>query len=196
MRNGRCRMHGGASLAGPASRTWRDGRHSKVLPKRLLADAQASLADPDRLAMAEELAVVDARINDILRRVERGESGALWKQLRRTWSAFETARRSRDTVATGTALETIGGLITGGHADHAAWNDVMSLIRDRQRLVESERKRLVEDRQVIAVEQALGMMGQLVDAVRAHVRDPAALQAITNEFVRLSGRPYPERSDC
>ena len=166
------------------------------MPKRLMADAQASLTDPDRLAMESELAVIDARINDVLQRVDSGESGQLWRQLGETWKLYEKARRSSNAATMGTALVEIGDLITSGHADREAWADVLNLINRRQRLVESERKRRIEEHQMISTEQALAIMGQLVNAVRAHVRDPAALQAITNEFVRLTGRPYPERSDC
>jgi hypothetical protein len=52
--------------------------------------------------------------------------------------------------------------------------------------VESERKRVVEAQQVIAIEQALGMMSVLVDVVRRHVRDDATLRIISNEFARLT----------
>ena len=167
------------------------------MPKRLMADAQASLTDPDRLAMESELAVIDARINDVLQRVDSGESGQLWRQLGETWKLYEKAHRSSNAATMGTALVEIGDLITSGHADREAWDDVRSLIRDRQRLVESERRRLVEAQQMIRIEQALAMMGQLVAAVRAHVRDKVALRAVATEFARLTGRPDPEQlPDC
>ncbi len=66
-----CSMHGGKSLARPASLAWVNGRHSRTLPKRLLADAVAAMWDPNKLAM------INVRINDALSRLERGDSGAV-----------------------------------------------------------------------------------------------------------------------
>ena len=93
-----CVMHGSKSPKGPASPTWKDGRHSRVLPRRLLAAAEASLRDPNKLALEDELALIDARVNDILKRVDSGESGQLWRELRQTWRVYETARRAGDTA--------------------------------------------------------------------------------------------------
>jgi hypothetical protein len=42
MANGRCRLHGGKSLAGPASPSFKHGRHSKWLPKEV---AENNIAD-------------------------------------------------------------------------------------------------------------------------------------------------------
>lgn len=179
-------MHGGRSLVGPALPGWIDGRRSKYLPKRLLADYHASLNDPEKLALDAELAVIDARMNDVLSRVDSGESSRLWGELRATYKELETARKIGDTAGLQLALLALGDLIKAGHADWAAWADVRSLIRERKGLVESERKRLVEMQQVIAVDQAMALMAQLIDAVR-EVADDRTLRAVTDRFVRITG---------
>src|SRR4051812_28697546 len=81
MPNGRCRMHGGKSLSGPASPTFTTGRHSKYLPARLLARYQEMTQDAELLALRDEIALIDARISDVLQRVERGESSRIWREL-------------------------------------------------------------------------------------------------------------------
>ncbi len=184
-------MHGGKSLAGPASGTWIDGRHSKVLPKRLLADYQASLDDPDRLVLNAEIAVIDGRIADVLKRVDTGESGAIWSQIRQAWSEFEDADAAGDMESRARAQRQLASLIVRGANDWAAWADVLGLIERRRKLVESERKRLVEAQQMIHVEQAMGLLGLMVDAVRRHVDDDLTLRAIVDEYSSLVGRPVP-----
>jgi hypothetical protein len=184
-------MHGGKTPLGPASPNWVDGRFSRILPKRLLDDYQASLRDPEKLALEAELAVIDARINDVLSRVDSGESGRLWAELRAAWAAFERARHGGDAATILEATRRVGELITGGHADWAAWADVLGLIERRRKLVESERKRLVEAQQMIHIEQAMAAMSLLVDAVKLHIRDDQVLRAVTEEFSRLTGRPTP-----
>lgn len=186
-----CRHHGGKSLVGPASPQWKDGRRSKYLPKRLLDDYLASLNNPDKLALDEEIALLDTRLVDLLRRIDAGESGQLWRALLTATRAYEAAQRAKDPAAMAAALDTMVDRITSGHTDAAAWQEVRAVVQERRRLIESERKRLVEAQQVIAVDQALAMMAALVDAVRAHVRDDATLRAVASEFARLTGQPFP-----
>jgi hypothetical protein len=184
-------MHGGKSLAGSASPTWIDGRHSKILPKRLIDDYLAARDDPDKLALEDELALIDTRINDLLSRVDTGESGQLWTDLHKVVRDLEVAQRAHDTAAVAAAANTLIVLVEHGHGDAAAWRDVTDLIERRRRLVDSERKRLVEAQQMISVDQAMALMGLLVESVRQHVRDDGALRAVAAEFARLTGRPVP-----
>ena len=181
-----CRMHGGTVPAGPASPAWKDGRHSRVLPKRLLDDYQASLADPDRLVLNAEIAIIDARINELLQVVDTQESGRIWSELHKQATALEAAQKAKDTMTASKAQFMILTLITEGHAEWTAWTDVITLIDRRRKLVESERKRLVEAQKMIAVDQALAMMGLLIESVRKHVHDDDALRAVVAEFARLS----------
>lgn len=184
-------MHGGKSLAGPAAPAWIDGRRSHVLPKRLLDDYRASLDDPDRLVLNAEIALVDSRLNDVLKRVDSGESGAIWSQIKQVWGEFEDADAIGDKDARAQAQFRLGTLIVRGANDWMAWADVLGLIERRRKLVESERKRLVEAQQMIHVEQAMALLGLLVDAVRRHVDSDDTLGAIVDEYARLTGRPGP-----
>lgn len=185
-------MHGGTVPVGPASPAWKDGRHSRVLPKRLLDDYQASLSDPDRLVLNAEIAIIDARINDLLLIVDTGESGRIWSELQKQWQNYLAANAARDKTAAETARFRVGTMITEGMAEWTAWTDLITLIDRRRKLVESERKRLVEAQKMIAVDQALAMMGLLIEAVRKHVHDDDALRAVVAEFAQLSAGPRAE----
>jgi hypothetical protein len=193
MINGRCRMHGGKSLAGPASGTFKHGRYSRYLPERLLARYHEAEADPEKLALEAELAVIDARLAHVLQHVESGESGKVWTDLRAKWQAAEPVLTAGDPTAAGPLVQEIGALISRGSTDSAAWSDVISLIRERTRLVESERKRRIEMQQVVSVEHATALLALLVDAVRQHVHDDEALRAIQSEYARLTGVPIAAR---
>lgn len=184
-----CTVHGGLTPSGPASPQWKDGGRSKYLPKRLLDDYQASLDNPDKLVLDGEIALIDARLSDVLRRVDSGESGRLWSELRETVREYEAAQRARDTAAVALAVNTLVDLVKRGQHDSAAWGEVTSLIERRRKLVESERKRLVEAHKMIAVEQALGMMGLLIESVRRNVHDDDALRAVVADFTRITAGP-------
>ena len=182
-----CYHHGGMSPRGIASATLtRDGRYSKHLPTRMLATYEAAKLDPNLLALQDEVALIDARLLELMQRVDTGESGATWKQLRSEFQKFQKLMSAGKTADAKGVLFTITGLITKGVNDEAAWSEIRSLVNQRVRLVESERKRLVEMQQMVNSDQAMLMVRSLVAAVREHVRDPAILRAIADDLGRLA----------
>jgi hypothetical protein len=87
MENGRCRMHGGPTPSGPAHHAFKHGRHSKLLHgiKGLGEHYERALADPDLLRLDGEIALVDARLAQLLEKVQKGGARAsvdgIWPQL-------------------------------------------------------------------------------------------------------------------
>jgi len=181
-----CYHHGGKVPQGIALPQTKHGRYSKHLPTRMLATYEAAKIDPEFLATRDEIAVIDARLVDLLKRVDTGESGATWKQLRSEFNEFQKHMAAGETADMRTALFTMTALIQSGGSDEAAWADVRSVINQRTRLVESERKRLVEMQQMVSSDQAMLMVRSLVASVRDHVRDPEILRAISDDLSRLT----------
>ncbi len=180
-----CYHHGGKSLEGLASRTFIHGRYSKVLPVRLAADYKRAERDPDLLALRSEIALADARLAELLRRLDTGEAGAIWAALQKTWAALQEARRAADTAKMAGLMATLGQLIDQGAADSATWAEVTDLLYLRRRLVETEHKRLVALEQLLTAEQAMVLVSAVVDAVRRHVTDRPTLAAISEDITRL-----------
>jgi predicted transcriptional regulator len=185
MPNGRCRMHGGKHPGGMATKAFKTGRYSKYLPQRLLERYTEASTDAELLALREEVALVDARLADLLSRVDTGESGALWGALNKAWADVEVARDTDDGLGLTLALALVSQYIKRGQADYAAWQSIGHVIEQRRKLVESERKRLVEMQQMVTSEQAMLIVAVLADTVRKHVHDPDALRAISADITRL-----------
>jgi len=181
--NGRCRMHNGKAASGIANANYRHGRYAKHLPKRLLAEYQVSRTDPRVLELGEQIAVIDTRIVDVMKRVDTGESGRVWRDLQDlVIAADEARRRQRSAVAKGDeqgdmnarreGSDLVGQIfrtIREEHTDYAAWDEVTNLILKRMRLVESERRRYKELHQMITAERALIIFDRMADSVREHV---------------------------
>lgn len=182
-------MHGGKSLIGPSNPAWRGKGYSEVLPKRLRANYEASINDPDKLALDNQIAVIDTRLHDLISRTDGGESGQIWRLLKEEWRNYENALRTGDVDGVTQAAGAVAELITRGHSDSYAWADVTDLIERRRKLVESERKRLVEQHKVISVEAAMVLLTQLVETVQEHVHDDDALRAISAQYRRIVGAP-------
>jgi hypothetical protein len=189
MPNGRCSKHGGKSLAGIASPRFTTGRWSAVLPTRLAARYQEAQDDPELLTLREDISLLDPRLADVLGRVDTGESGRFWRALQTHSDALEAARHRKDTRGIADALTALQATIQRGATDAAAWDEVISLVEQRRKLVESERRRLVELQQTITVERALVLVGAIAGIIKAHVKDRAMLAAISAGLERLVQQP-------
>ena len=182
MANGRCRLHGGKSLAGIASATFRTGRYSKHLPSRLAARYAEAESDPRLLELRDEVALTDARLGDLLGRVDTGESGALWQSLQALRMEVIACKKVGDSVGQAKALNALLDMIGQGHADYRAWAEIGGVIEQRRKLVESERKRLVEMQQTLTVERAMLLIGAISGVIKAHVHDRTTLAAIGRDI--------------
>jgi hypothetical protein len=92
MKNGRCRMHGGATPRGTDLPQFRHGRYSKSLPDKLVGRYEEALTDEERHDLRDEIALAEAKIYDLLLGMKRGEfdEARAWKDVDR-W----TVRKQR-----------------------------------------------------------------------------------------------------
>ena len=185
MPNGRCRMHGGKVPNGMMLPQTKTGRYSKYLPVRLAGRYEEAQRDEDLLALREEVALVDARIADLLDRVDTGESGDAWKQAEQALEEFRQALAEQNATKRKMAFAALSVAINNGRQDYDAWNEIHKLVDQRRRLVESERKRLEQMGQMVAVEQFMLLIAQIVDLLRRHVHDRDTLATLSAEINRL-----------
>ena len=174
----------GAGLANPNFKT---GRYSTALPTRMLERYQEAATDPALLSLREEIQITDARLADVLTRVDTGESGLLWTQARDIWREMRkqtTAGNTTEALALSLDLDEILGR---GVADWSAWSEIAKLLAQRKALVESERKALLDAHNAMTIDQGMVMVEALIQAVRAHVKDPAALAGISADLSRILG---------
>lgn len=186
MPNGRCRMHNGGAARGVAASRFLHGRYSSSIPARLAARYAEAEHDPRLLELRDEVALIDARLEDLLGRVDTGESGAIWQRLMAARMELLEAQRTNDRRGQLDNLRVILDLIGQGHADYRAWAEVGGILEQRRRLVESERRRLVEAGLMISAEQALALIGAVMQAVKEHVHDQEQLRAISRTIDALT----------
>lgn len=185
MANGRCRMHGGATPRGPEHGAFKHGRYSQVLPARIGERYEQAMTDPALLSLHSEIALIDARIGELLSRIDHGESASLWLDATTTFDDFKTARAKGDAEGMADALERLGRQLQLGRHNALSWREVEDLLDQRRRLVESERKRLVEMQVTMDVRQAMTFVTAVLDTVRRHVTDKRQLAAIGSDLQTL-----------
>ena len=183
----RCGLQGGKSLTGKACPRYRSGRYSAYVPERLRERYEAAEDDAELLSLRSELALTDARLMDLLARVNTGESGQLWADLRRAHREFTGAKRGRDVARMYTTLARMEQLIDSAVDNHQAWAAIGELIEQRRKLAESEAKRMASLHQMMTKEEALLMAHQVIDIMTRHITDKQVLSAIIVDMQRMVG---------
>src|SRR5690606_19849988 len=92
-----CRMHGAGSKGKPGGRPIKHGRYSKHLPERLAGKYAEAQADERLLELRDEIALLDARLGELLGSLDAGESGALWQALKAAYADLQAATKAKDT---------------------------------------------------------------------------------------------------
>ena len=178
----KCRLHGGKSPAGVRSATFKTGRYSRSLPARLAERYAEAQADEKLTEMRDEIALIDARLAELLGRIDTGESGTLWI---RVVKAFHDYDEHRGGIHDRDKYTALSAAIEDGLADHANWLEIREAIEQRRRLAESEHKRLKDLQQMMTTEQAMTLLGGVVATIRDHVKDADLLRAIHTDLSGL-----------
>jgi hypothetical protein len=189
----KCRSHGGASLKGEASGTFKNGLRSKyitAIPQRIKSDLENLRKRDDLLRLNDEIALIDSRLLDILKRVDTGEAGQVWAELRKAHRAFVEAKMMGE-AGKGemlAAMRQMEALIERGASDYFAWGEACKLIEQRRRLVESERKRELEQQEILTGKEAAMLFNALLSIVNEHVTDRDTKQRIQAAVYDLTSR--------
>lgn len=191
--NGRCRLHGGTTPKGIQSPNWKDGRHSRYMGGALREKYIAARSDPDLLQLRSEVELVDARLGELLERVHSGESGALWRKVSDAFKVYteqlDAERRGvQGADATG-AFNRLSNAIENGMLDYAAWDDIGKQVDRRQRLVDAERKHLLQAKQMITAEQFMETLQFVQGVILKHVSDTHIRAAIGRDFGSIWSQP-------
>lgn len=183
-----CNLHGGKTLTGLASPTLKDGRYSKYLPARLAARYGEAISDPNLISLREEIALTDARLGEVLGRLETGERESVWDELATGINAFEKAVKQGDAAGMKAAIASLTSLPKRGNAEREIWIEVGETIERRRKLVETEHKRLVAMQQMMTSEQAMMLITAVVSAVQKHVTDRSTLMAIQTDLTAIMSK--------
>jgi hypothetical protein len=191
MANGRCRMHGGKSLAGIASGTYRHGnrsRYLKNLPREWQASYRAALADPELTSLRGELAVQGEMIAELLRQLSEGEAPP-WGKAAEALAEFEAAVAGKDTERFRVSLAALRQVIhtgAGAAAQQAEmWDQLLAVIGQKTRTAAAEWKRMAGLKALVTVEQAMQLWRALLMAAREVVTDPDQLRRLQERALKL-----------
>lgn len=209
MPNGRCETHRGNATTGVAHWNYQGKGHSKVLPKRMLADYENARANPARLSLEDEIAELRAIRDDYWRAVEghdalsvaevRAAASSIFKALR----ASKVANKSGDAHkfaeamnALDEAVDALSVALNPLEAMESAKRSVADMNVKVEKLLKTENSRVFEERGMISLEAALAdrhtMVVAFLSQITKHVPDSETQKtirrAVGHEYARLTGR--------
>jgi hypothetical protein len=197
-----CRRHGGTSPRGIASASYKGKGFSQDMPTHLLDRFMAAVYDPNMLLLDQEMALIDARVGELLSLLDSGESGALWRALHDAVDQLEQARldgvqarRAGNQAAQDKAERVLAGRmnavitrVQAGVDEAARFHEIYELFEQRGRLVGTAVKVRREMKTSITTEQMLLMLHRVSDIVLQHVTDKDMLAAIARDITALTTR--------
>ncbi len=138
------------------------------------------------MRLRNDLAIVATRLVELIQSLNSGQSGTLWKRLRKK---YRELRRSRPNSAKFTkAINEIGELIECGSSNDVIWKEIGQQIELRRRLLDSETKRSLATDRVLTSEQVQMLTEALSRVILTHVKDRQTLQKITEGWAGLMPR--------
>ena len=193
--NGRCNKHGGGSLRGVSSPSFRTGLRSKYASGRLATRLSESLQDSELISIRDDVALADTRIKDMLEILSEGGLGpAEWAQLRgqvrRLRQALEMPdddqrKPSRDEIMA--ILKDIEDIATRGVEEGRAWSSVLDLAERHAKLAEAERRRMIDAGQMLSLEKLLAIQAAFVEIIRSEIGDqPQVLANISRRMAQIT----------
>lgn len=182
----KCRKHGGATPRGIASKNLKHGRYSKALPQRWIARYRAAISDTDLLSLTSEIAVMDAMIDERLRLVDDETSAQIWRRLEAKATEFSQARDATDADKMKTSMEDLLDLVYAGAQQRQNERDLVVMLDSRRKLVESQRKALIESEQTMTYDQVMTLFTAVIAAIRENVKSPIELATLQKEFTRIT----------
>lgn len=192
-----CKFHGGKTPVGIANPSFKHGRYSKHLPKNYGESYAEAMNDPEILNLRSALALNEARIVELTRRIDSGESGALYRKLKEASTAFKEARLDGDAPRMNASLDKMEKLIDQGVADGFLWTEIGDRLEQRRKITESEQKRLVAMKTMVTQDRMDAMLNQVITIIERNVKDTDLRSAIGKDFAALvMHRSYGEQEQA
>lgn len=166
------------------------GRHSKYLPADLDRLYLEALHNPQLIEMGDHIALLEARMQQVLALAVEGAPAPKWKDMADTFGEVETALLSGKIADVVPALERFHKILENGMKWDTTWNQVIGIMEQLRKMTDTEVKRRKELNQFVPVERVVALMAALGTAVKRHVTDPDQIAAVYRELAVLHGENH------
>ena len=158
----RCRLHGGATLQGMASATYRGKGYSQSVPKHLKDIYEAHYNDPEPLSLYKEIALCNTRIEDLLTQIS-GRSGDCIEQVSAAFLAFQKAFKADELAG---ELDDLEKAIRRLKRDRSTWQEIREEKKNKARLVGTAQRVEFAEGRGVTMEALMSMQSEIINLIR------------------------------
>jgi len=187
---GRCKLHGGMTLRGSDHPRATHLRYSKYAPDKIIEKYEAMMNDPKMLNMREEIALVRARLSELLEGTKEERSDALWDQLNDEMGKMRRARGRGDIAGLTTAVTNIERVIERGFNAREAWAEIGDQMDRLSRIVTLERRHIVAMKYLMTVEDVGVLFTQITQIIQVNMRDENERRTAVRDLRGLLSEPH------
>lgn len=186
----RCKFHGGRVPRGVDSPHYRGKAWSKDLPTRLADKVRAGLENPDLISMREELALIDARMSELVERLVTNEDGDAWFEVSRI------AARIRKVVddqpgnwfdELEECLQELAACLNAHTSDVQTWSEIQQTLEQRRKIADTERKREEFEADAVTRNQWATFLTSVQTAIMEEVTDTHSRARLAARIATLAG---------
>lgn len=189
----RCRMHGGKTLVGPDSATYKHGRTSIIglLKPNLRAHADQVIANPNRLDMAEPLALLQANLAEAVSEWSAGGGAGAWIKAGELVEQYRREVRKGDTASIPhmqSLNDELHDLVLTERGAQFARQEVRDTVESIRKVGETERRRRVAERSMVTQEFLIAFASRVLS------HSATSIQMVLDGRTGLDARQYLFRS--
>lgn len=151
---------------------------------------QSALQDRYLLHVRDEIAILDARLKDLLKQAKEGINAASWKKFSAQYRILKTSIETKNFSALQSILATMDQAMEEGRRETELWTDIQSVMEQRRKLVETEQKYLSQTNQMIPLESAIILLSGTITAIKNSLKKYVADREIEETIVLDAQREY------
>jgi hypothetical protein len=184
-----CADHGGKSLTGINHPSFKSGRYSKYVNKDInarLGELQESRKEGEFLTLKHQIELVEVRISQIAQKLGSGDSALTWMEVKNARDELQSAIRAGKPELLSIAIQKLNLAIKEGEDDYRSWDELFKAQRHYERLLSSERKKMIEDKYMLSVEEVMMLLAMIGVAIKEKVQDAGIRRELVVEVQRIA----------
>lgn len=164
---------------------YKDGRSSKYIPQKIqsrLDDLEESRNEGDFLSLKKQIKLWEVRISQLTEKLDGGDSFEGWKAVKKAHLELRSALLSGDQASVKTAMQNLSSAIKEGESENAVWDELRKAQLHLEKLLSSERKKMVEDKYMMSIDEVFILLGMIGGAIRDKIKDANERHELGNEL--------------
>jgi len=125
--------------------------------------------DPKLKELRRQIALLNIRFEQLAGRLDQGETGSLFGDLRAQWAVLQSARQQGNGAAVAQALDAVGQLIVRGGEQEELWGQIVGICGDVQKAVHAETERELVAHAMMSHGEVIGLVTMLGQEIIAEI---------------------------